>query len=147
MSRKIRFVFDTNALISALLFKSSKPKQAYQYALKSGDILLSPQTLAELSEVLSRKKFDRYVTSVEREEFLEALLERVILIEPIETVTVCRDSKDDKFLELALDGEASFIITGDEDLLELNPFRGVRILKPDQFLQMLEDTDTQGPDE
>jgi putative PIN family toxin of toxin-antitoxin system len=143
MSRKIRFVFDTNALISALLFKSSKPKQAYQYALKSGDILLSPQTLAELSEVLSRKKFDRYVTSIEREEFLEALLERVILIEPIETVIACRDPKDDKFLELALNGEASFIITGDEDLLELNPFRGVRILKPDQFLQMLEDTDTQ----
>jgi uncharacterized protein len=128
-------------LISGLIFKSSKPAQAFQYALKSGDILLSPQTLAELSEVLSRKKFDRYVTSVEREEFLEALIERAILVEPIETVTVCRDPKDDKFLELALNGKASFIITGDEDLLELNPFSGVRILKPDEFLQVFEDKD------
>jgi uncharacterized protein len=128
-------------LISGLIFKSSKPGQAFQYALKSGDILLSPQTLAELSEVLSRKKFDRYVTSVEREEFLEALIERAILVEPIETVTVCRDPKDDKFLELALNGKASFIITGDEDLLELNPFSGVRILKPDEFLQVFEDKD------
>lgn len=141
MNRRTRFVFDTNALISGLLFKSSKPGQAFQYALKSGDILLSPQTLAELSEVLSRKKFDRYVTSVEREEFLEALIERAILVEPIETVTVCRDPKDDKFLELALNGKASFIITGDEDLLELNPFSGVRIVKPDEFLQVLEEND------
>jgi uncharacterized protein len=141
MSHRTRFVFDTNALISGLIFKSSKPGQAFQYALKSGDILLSPQTLAELSEVLSRKKFDRYVTSVEREEFLEALIERAILVEPIETVTVCRDPKDDKFLELALNGKASFIITGDEDLLELNPFSGVRILKPDEFLQVFEDKD------
>ncbi len=139
MSHRTRFVFDTNALVSGLIFKSSKPGQAFQYALKSGDILLSPQTLAELSEVLSRKKFDRYVTSVEREEFLEALIERAILVEPIETVTVCRDPKDDKFLELALNGKASFIITGDEDLLELNPFSGVRILKPDEFLQVFED--------
>jgi uncharacterized protein len=141
MSHRTRFVFDTNALISGLIFKSSKPGQAFQYALKSGDILLSPQILAELSEVLSRKKFDRYVTSVEREEFLEALIDRAILVEPIETVTVCRDPKDDKFLELALNGKASFIITGDEDLLELNPFSGVRILKPDEFLQVFEDKD------
>jgi putative PIN family toxin of toxin-antitoxin system len=82
-----------------------------------------------------------YVTSVEREEFLEALIERAILVEPIETVTVCRDPKDDKFLELALNGKASFIITGDEDLLELNPFNEVRILKPDEFLQVFEEDD------
>ncbi|MCV3214494.1 putative toxin-antitoxin system toxin component, PIN family [Plectonema radiosum NIES-515] len=141
MSHRTGFVFDTNALISGLLFKSSKLGQAFQYALKSGDILLSLQTLAELSDVLSRKKFDRYVTSVEREEFLEALIERAILVEPIETVTVCRDPKDDKFLELALNAKASFIITGDENLLELNPFSGVRILKPDKFLQVFEEDD------
>ncbi len=143
MNLKTRFVFDTNTLISAVLFKNSKPGQAFQYALKNGDILLSPETLAELNDVLSRNKFDRYVTREKREEFLEALLDRAILIEPIETVRVCRDFKDDKFLELALNGEASFIVTGDEDLLELNPFRGVKILKPDQFLQMLEQRDTQ----
>jgi predicted nucleic acid-binding protein len=66
MNRRTRFIFDTNGLISGLLFKSSKPGQAFQYALKNGDILLSPQTLAELSEVLSRKKFDRY-TNLKKE--------------------------------------------------------------------------------
>ncbi len=135
MSNKARFVFDTNVLISALLFKNSKPRQALRLAVKIGDILLSKQTLEELKEVLSRPKFDRYVTSEEKEEFLEALVERAILVEPTEEVRVCRDGKDDKFIEVALSGTANFIISGDEDLLVLNPFREVCILKPEDFLQ------------
>jgi predicted nucleic acid-binding protein len=59
---KPRYVFDTSAVISALLFDQSVPAQAFFAALDAGEILLSPATFTELSEVLSRKKFDRYVT-------------------------------------------------------------------------------------
>ncbi|MBD2774385.1 putative toxin-antitoxin system toxin component, PIN family [Iningainema tapete] len=143
MSSKARFVFDTNVLISALLFRNSKPGQALRLAVKRGDILLSKQTLEELNEVLSRPKFDRYVTSEEKEEFLEALVERAILVEPTEEVQVCRDGKDDKFIELALSGKANFIVSGDEDLLVLNPFGEVCILKPEDFLQRFTQSDAQ----
>nr|WP_232285716.1 putative toxin-antitoxin system toxin component, PIN family [Crocosphaera chwakensis] len=49
----------------------------------------------------------------------------------------CRDPKDNKFLEVAVNGNATHIITGDKDLLELHPFRGISILKPKQFLQII----------
>ena len=61
MSSRARYVFDTNTLVSALLFEHSTPGQAFRRALRQGEILLSPATLEELAEVLQREKFDRYV--------------------------------------------------------------------------------------
>jgi predicted nucleic acid-binding protein len=56
------------------------------------------------------------------------------LIEIKESITICRDSKDDKFLELAISGNADFIITGDQDLLVLNPFRNIEVITANEFL-------------
>jgi len=73
----------------------------------------------------------------EREQFIIALLRESIFIDIKESIRVCRDSKDDKFLELAVNGGAACIISGDEDLLILNPFRDIPIIKPDEFLNSL----------
>lgn len=134
MSSRARYIFDTNTLVSALLFEHSTPGQAFRQALRQGEILLSPATLEELAEVLQREKFDDYVTASEREEFLEALVERAVFVEPTEEMRVCRDPKDDKFLELAVSGKADYIISGDEDLVLLNPFRTIAILTAAEFL-------------
>lgn len=133
MSRA-RYVFDTNTLLSALLFEYSTPGRALFRALQLGEILLSQATLEELAEVLQREKFDRYVTGSEREEFLEALVERATFIETTEEVRVCRDSRDDKFLEVALSGKADCVISGDNDLLSLHAFRDIAIMTPAEFL-------------
>jgi predicted nucleic acid-binding protein len=61
-----------------------------------------------------------------------------IWIDPAEKVEDCRDAKDNRYLELALAARAAVIVSGDEDLLVLNPWRGVRVLRPAQFLQELE---------
>jgi putative PIN family toxin of toxin-antitoxin system len=114
MSSK-RYVFDTNTLVSALLFEHSTPGQAFLKALQLGEILLSQATLEELADVLQREKFDRYVTTAQREEFLEALVERATFIETTEKVQVCRDTRDDKFLGLAISGNAAYIVSGDND--------------------------------
>lgn len=82
----MRYVFDTNVIISALLFENGKPAQALRFALANGDVLLSLDLLEELNEVLGRERFNRYVTSEEREEFLEALVERVVLVEVTENI-------------------------------------------------------------
>lgn len=140
----MRYVFDTNALISALLFASSKPGQAFRHALKYGRVLVSSSTLQELADVLQRAKFERYVTAAEREEFLAALVERAVLMEPTETIRACRDARDNKFLELAVWGNASHIITGDKDLLALHPFRGTAILTPEEFLRVVGGQTTDG---
>ncbi|MEN9568250.1 MAG: hypothetical protein RLZZ69_3446 [Cyanobacteriota bacterium] len=134
----MRYVFDTNAIVSALLFENSKPAQSLRYVLANGQVLLSLDLLEELNEVLGREKFDRYVTSEEREEFLETLVERSVLVEITENVQECRDPKDDKVLELALNGEAQYIISGDKDLLVLHPFHDVLVITADEFLKTIE---------
>ena len=72
--------------------------------------------------MLGREKFNRYITMEERERFLESLIGESRLVDITETVRVCRDPKDDRVPEVAVNGNASFIITGDNDLLALNPF-------------------------
>jgi putative PIN family toxin of toxin-antitoxin system len=135
MSHDRRYVFDTNTLISALLFENSNPGQAFRRALGNGIILLSISTLEELAEVLKREKFDRYLTEAEREAFVHALVDRAMLIEPDEEIWECRDPQDNKFLELAVSGSAACIISGDRDLLILNPFRNIAIMTAREFLE------------
>ena len=130
-----RFVFDTNVIVSAVLFDNSVPSQAFIRALNHGSILISGSLIRELDDVLNRDKFDRYVSREERDGFLESLIRESDLIEITESVQVCRDPKDDRILELAISGNAELIITGDADLLVLNPFRGVQILTPAEFLK------------
>ncbi len=100
MKTRGKYVFDTSVIVSALLIRDSKPRQAFDLALDHGVILLSLPTLKELSDVLSRPKFDHYLLSDERERFLAALVQEAVLIEINETVKACRDPNDDKFLEL-----------------------------------------------
>lgn len=132
-----RCVFDTNVLVSALLFSHGKPARAFFAALEEGEVLVSADTIEELSAVLGRDKFRRYVSEEERARFLQSLLREATLIETTEEIRVCRDPKDDKYLELAVSGAADCIVSGDDDLLMLNPFRSIRILTPDRFLNEL----------
>ena len=130
----MRFVLDTNVLVSAVLLVDSVPRQAFDKALDEGKILISVPTLLELAEVLKRKKLNKYLLEEERMRFLVALLKEAELVRVTEEVTDCRDDKDNKFLELAICAKASCIVSDDEDLLVLNPFRGIPILKPKEFL-------------
>jgi putative PIN family toxin of toxin-antitoxin system len=130
----LRFVFDTNVIVSAALLAGSIPRQAFDKALDEGRILISVPVLLELAEVLSRKKLNKYLLEEERMRFLAALLKEAELVEITDAVTDCRDIKDNKFLELAVSGKADCIVSGDEDMLVLNPFRGIPILKPKEFL-------------
>ena len=129
-----RIVVDTNALISRLLLPRSAPGKAVRQAIDAGQVLVSEATLAELADVLARSKFASYVSIEDRQQFIR-LLGRVAEMAPItHMIRACRDSKDDKFLEVAVNGAASVIITGDKDLLFLNPFRKIAIVTPAQYL-------------
>lgn len=105
----MRVVFDTNALISATLLSRSVSRQAFDFAITSGIILTSIPTLNELGDVLFRPKFDRYLTEEERYQFLAAFLKKSEIVSITETITACRDAKDDQFLELAVNGRAPHI--------------------------------------
>jgi uncharacterized protein len=131
---ELRLVIDTGVVVSAVLLPRSIPRQAFDVAAERGQLLLSGATVAELDEVLRRQKFNKYTEEMRRLEFLAALIHQAEPIEISERINACRDPKDDKFLELAVNGRASHLISGDADLFVLDPYRGVTILTPQAFL-------------
>lgn len=134
MTTDRRLVIDTNLWISRLLVPNGVAAHAVDHALAWGLPLVSEATLAELTDVLARPRFDRWVTRADRQQFLR-LLGGVVRVVPItQRIRACRDPKDDKFLDVALAGEAQLIVTGDQDLLALHPFHGIDILTPLDFL-------------
>lgn len=137
MMKTKRIVIDTNVIVSALIFSKSTTMQAFMGAKEKGVLLISDDIFSELIDVLSRQKFDRYLSREIREDFLASLFTEAEIIKIDEKIEVCRDSKDNKFLEAAVNGKATHIITGDGDLLELHPFRGISILTPRQFLEVI----------
>ncbi|MEA5578328.1 putative toxin-antitoxin system toxin component, PIN family [Anabaena sp. UHCC 0451] len=129
-----KIVIDTNCFVSRLLTPNSITAQAVRYAFDCHHILVSSETLAEIERVLSRKKFDNYVSLEERQKFILYLKNIAEMVDVVDHVQVCRDAKDDKFLSLAIAGNANLIITGDEDLLVLKFYQNIPILSPKDFL-------------
>ena len=137
MRSRLRLVFDTNTVVSAALFGDSVPGQALTHASRFGTVLMSRALNDELRDVFRRPRFDRYTTRETREEFLRNLMLNAVPVEIIEPVRACRDPRDDKILELAWNGNADYIVTGDDDLLVMNPFRGVAIVRPADFVAVV----------
>jgi putative PIN family toxin of toxin-antitoxin system len=134
-----RVVFDTSSLIGAILHPESTPDKALQRALEFWEICVSVETLAELSTVLGRDKFDRYADPRQRQSFLESFRRRsrIFVVPPFDfpaPAVACRDPRDNKYLALAFAAEAAAIVSSDDDLLILHPWRGIPILTPAQFL-------------
>jgi putative PIN family toxin of toxin-antitoxin system len=131
---EIKFVLDSNVLVSAALFKGSIARQAFNKATADGQIVMSGPVVAEIQDVLGRSRFDKYLSTQLRTAFLTDLLKVVEIVEITEAISVCRDPKDDKFLELAISGQANYIVSSDKDLLVLHPFQGIAIVTPADFL-------------
>ncbi len=137
IEKRRRIVVDTNVFVSASIFPNSRPRLALSHAFKFDTVLISNETLQELRDVLERPKFNRFNTLAARQEFLSFCLGLFGPVVPYGVsypVFDSRDPKDNKFLGLALAGHADLIITGDDDLLSLHPWRGIPILTPSAYL-------------
>lgn len=130
----MRIVVDTNILVSAALKDKSLPCIALRRAAQQGVLLKSLATERQALEVLARSYIAPLIPSATLN-WIISLLASAELVDIAETIAVCRDPTDDKFLELAVSGHADFIVSGDADLLVLNPFRGIAILSPAIFAQ------------
>lgn len=129
-----RVVIDTNVLISGLLSTTSTPAQAVDKAVTHAQLVATVETLRELIEKLLAPKFDPYVRRERRDALLQRVASLVEIVEILQPIRASRDPKDDKFLEAAVNGRADVVVTGDKDLLDLNPFRGIAILTPASYL-------------
>ena len=130
-----RVVIDTNVFISGLLSTTSPPARCIEAVVVNGQLLATEATLKELFERLLSPKFDASVTRARREDLLSRLAPLVEIVEIVQQVRACRDSHDDKFLDVAVNGRADVLVTGDKDLLELHPFRGIAIVSPAGYLE------------
>jgi len=130
-----RVVVDTNVLVSRLIVPQSTPAQVLRRVELEARLLFSDATMNELADVLSRPKFDPYISRRVRERFIMELCTLVEFVPIIQFVRECRDPRDDKFLEVALNGRADLILTGDTDLLALHPWREIAILTPVEYLR------------
>jgi putative PIN family toxin of toxin-antitoxin system len=129
-----RVVLDTNVVVSGMLFPGGVPGRALVTA-QSRLVLASDATLLELIEVMSRGRFDRYVKADLRMQLVAAYVRACETVQIASSIRACRDPRDDKFLELAVDGNADLILTGDLDLLALHPFSGIAIVTPADYLE------------
>ncbi|MFZ1799215.1 MAG: putative toxin-antitoxin system toxin component, PIN family [Chitinophagaceae bacterium] len=128
------FVFDTNALISAHLLDKSASRKAYNKAIDNGVLIYSAETFDEFANTFIRSKFEKYLPLEKRMSVIGEFQARGALIKTRIVISICRDPNDNKFLELAVSSNASCIITGDKDLLILDPFRGIPILNAADFI-------------
>ena len=129
----MRLVLDTNVLVSDLLSPNSVSAQVLNWGEDNGIILYSAATLTELLSVLRRSKFAKYIDSDDIDGLSVRIKTAWFPVEVLKQVKLCRDAKDDKFIELALNGDASHLITGDADLLILHPIQNIPVINPRTF--------------
>jgi len=129
-----RYVFDVNTRVSAFLFPDSKPGKALEHVLIGHDLDRKLDLAEEATEVMRREKSDRYIAKERREALLVGTIKSSVFIQTSTSISACRDPDDNRVLELAVDGGAVAIVSGDADLLVLRPFLGISILNPRDFL-------------
>ena len=135
-----RVVFDTSSLVSAAIRPGGIPDQVYTRAIGSSELCTSSQHLTELEQVLRREHFNRYVSLDSRLNFLQIFSENAkVFVVPTATFEtlrdICRDANDQFVLALAVTAQAGLIVSSDNDLLVLHPWRSIQILTPRQYLE------------
>lgn len=131
-------VIDANVLVSAAIIANSVSFLAARKAFLNDVVIRSTSTTLEFSTTLKKKKFDKYFRNeYERDFFILLFTSQSKIIEVSHHVTLCRDPDDNKYLELALSGKSDCLVTGDPDLLVLNPFENIPIITPKEFLDSI----------
>jgi uncharacterized protein len=132
-------VIDTNIFISAALSPSGTANQAFTKAIQEFTIVHSDETYQEIADRLCKTKFDKYISNERRAQFLNLIHSKSQFIKTVSQIIACRDLDDNKFLELAIDSNAKFLITGDKDLLILKSQTEYKqiIVSPRDFLEIV----------
>lgn len=131
----MKVVFDTNILVSAMLWRGTPYRCLLAIRAGLADLILSPPIIDEFRNVLD-KKFA--LTREEVEEGIALVQESARLIGIPGTLRVLTDDpEDDKFIETALVAGAQCLVSGDKHLLRLGDYRGIKVISARAFLDML----------
>jgi putative PIN family toxin of toxin-antitoxin system len=133
-NKPLKIVVDTNLWISFLISDRQRKLDSLLY-LDRIQLLFSAELLSEINTTTSKPKLKKYFSKNAFEEMLLNLEPYLKIIEVKSNVTVCRDPKDNFLLSLSKDGKADYLLTGDNDLLDLKKYGNTRILTLTNFLQ------------
>ena len=135
MKNKPRIVIDTNVIISGIVF-GGKPRQILDLLAEQSVIVIVAE---EILTELRRKMFSKFPEFIEDLNKVELLLKRDTVLIKLGAIyiNISRDTDDNKFIEAAILGKCSFIVTGDKDLLVLKSYQNIRIVKPAEFLEIV----------
>ena len=131
----LKVVVDANVFVSIILGGHISEKFLKALFAEEFKLVYSFELLKELREVLSREEFEFRESEIQK--ILTFIERKGVLVFPLEKISVCRDIEDNKLLECAVSGDVDLIVTGDNDLLVLSPFRNISIITPAKFLKLL----------
>ncbi|MBI5873893.1 MAG: putative toxin-antitoxin system toxin component, PIN family [Candidatus Omnitrophica bacterium] len=138
MKKELRAVIDTNVIISAAIGKSAVFTKIYDSFVNSlFTPVLSVSLREEIFGAVRKPSLRKYFRAEEMKRFRELIKVDTLLVTPSKKIVLCRDAKDNIVLEAALEAKADLIVTGDKDLLCLNPFQNIRIITPKEFVDRL----------
>jgi putative PIN family toxin of toxin-antitoxin system len=133
----MKVVLDTNVLISALI-KAGKPRELFFRLVEEKALILSKNILNEFLEVAEDPRIKKYASEQETTAFLNSLGDAAKIIRVKSKFrAVKEDPDDDVILRTAYDGKAHYIVSGDNHLLSLGQFRGIKIVTVDEMLKIL----------
>lgn len=132
----MRVVLDTNVFISGIFWQGNPNKVLNAWRRGEFDIVVSAPTLSELKRVLL--DFEISLPEDLLQDWIRLIIENAIIVEPTEMIhTLKDDESDNRFLECATAAHADYIISGDNHLLSLSEFRGIKIISPKDFVEIL----------
>lgn len=131
-------VLDTNVLISGIFWKGSSYKVIEAWVSGKFEMIVSEDILMEYSRVLKDFEKKKKNTNEITQAWIFFIAQNTTLLEVKKKVKVCRDPFDDMFLDLAIVGNAKYIVSGDKDLLDIKEFMNVEILTANAFLKRLD---------
>jgi len=134
----MRVVVDTNVFVSGIFWKGPPFQILEAWADGKFKLILTSEILVEYERVLNELNKKAQIQNYDR--MLELVKLNAEMVNPVAfTKPICRDKDDDKFLAAALGGSVQYLVSGDDDLLVLNGYEGLKIIKPKPFLKEIED--------
>ena len=137
----LKLVLDTNTIVSAFFWEGNEAELFRKIEQGKAKLYITSEILKEVEEVIKRPKFDKVMKNagLTPDQIMQKIVSLShLVIAPKFNIKVCRDEKDNKFLECAESVKADYLVSGDEDLLSLEEYKGIPITRTGEILQLLE---------
>ena len=136
----LKLVLDTNTLVSAFFWKGNEYELFKNIEKEKAQLFISKEILNEVEDIFNRPKFEEVIKNVKMSP--NQIIQKIISVShlvlgPKLNIKVCRDPKDNKFIECAVNCNADYLVSGDKDLISLKSYKNIKIFRSSEILKLL----------